>query len=84
MNLNPEKAGEAHGKPRGFGWRNVGTISPLHVCELHLLVNCNGPVAYKLRYFNNMQIKCDVTSIVLFAAILYRLCMACNGDSYSF
>ena len=25
----------------------------------------NGPVAYKLRYFNNMQIKRDVTSVVL-------------------
>ena len=42
----------------------------------------HGPVAYQLRYFNNMQIKCDVTSVVLFAAILHRLCMACNGDDY--
>ena len=31
----------------------------------------NGPVAYELRYFNNMQIKRDVTSVVLIAAILY-------------
>ena len=44
----------------------------------------NGPVAYNLRYFNNMQIKCDVTSVVLFAAILHRLCMAFNGESDGF
>ena len=28
--------------------------------------------------------KRDVTSVVLFAAILHRLCMAFNGDGYGF
>ena len=31
-----------------------------------------------------MQIKCDVTSLVLFTAILHHSSMACNGDIYGF
>ena len=32
----------------------------------------NGPVAYKRKYFNDMQVERDVTSGVLFVAILQR------------
>ena len=39
---------------------------------------------YQLRYFNNMQLKYDVTSVVLFAATLHHLCTASNGDNYGF
>ena len=32
MGLYPENPGEALGKPRGLGWKDVGVISPL--CQL--------------------------------------------------
>ena len=38
--LHPENAGEALGKPRGFGWRDVGARSPQIELSFFFL-NCN-------------------------------------------
>ena len=53
-----------------------------------LLTNChvssNGPVACKVKYFDDMQMKPGVTSVVLFAANLHCLCRACAMEMAMF
>ena len=44
----------------------------------------NRPVAHKLKYFNDMQIERDVTSVVLLGSHFVRFCMAFIEETYLF